>query len=181
MSPTLERLAAGETEVLRRTAATEGAAPEKFRLLHERGVFTEYGSIYEQYVGMIADGDPGTEALKRALFLQWYAQLEPATSTGLWDLDDEGQDEIIRELDRRAIARKFDEELRMMLSHYYSVAPHYFDSQEEGHSLKLSLRDDEESAERPGVASMERRGQMGDYWRGVLESGVGDTFEGEMA
>ena len=55
-------------------------------ILEAAGVFREYRDVHRRYTALALGGD--LEALKRPLFLQWYALFEPACFTGLWEMDE---------------------------------------------------------------------------------------------
>lgn len=149
-------------------ARLTGPPRARFQRVHERGIATAFREIHERYVELLTDPARATEALKRALFLQWYAEQEPPSATGIWDLDEEARDAVILELDRRVRSGEIDPELRDMLARYYREAPWYFDGQEEGQDLKPYLRDvggPGDGGPSAAVRADEGRGLMGEYWR----------------
>lgn len=185
----LVHLAAREADLHAEVVALDGTPPERFQRLHDREVFARYRGVFEAYATLAA-GQPGadepgatpddaTEALKRATFLQWSAAAEPRERTGLWRLDEEAQDEVIRELDRRIQTGELDDELRFMLGWYFAQADFYFDSLEEGHALKALLREARDEApvriEDPPEAlrRTDRRGRMGMYFAEMLAAAGG--------
>ncbi|MDQ3534286.1 MAG: hypothetical protein M3421_01505 [Bacteroidota bacterium] len=58
------------------------------------------------------------EALKRGLFIQWYALAEPNYLTGIADVDEQAESKIIHLLSEVIINGNVDEELCWMLDYY---------------------------------------------------------------
>ena len=189
MPSPLDHLAEREVSLHAEVAALEGPPEERFPRLHAGGVFARYGQVFEEYVRIAltapSGGGAGTppearEALERATFLLWYAAHEPRERTGLWRLDEEAQDEVVRELDRLAQKDGLHPELRFQLRWYHTVADYVFDSMEEGHALKAWLRETrdrsparlEEAPEE--LRRTEGRGLLGIYFAEVL-AGRDDT------
>lgn len=120
-------------------------------------VFSQYRDIHSEYVALI---DDSTEALKRAVFIQWYALSEPNYLTGIGTLDEASKQKITEAL-KRQIKASSDDELRHMLG-YYLLWDYVFPSIDKG-----DLGDVNETK----VLGMhtKNRGQMGTYWASILE------------
>ena len=57
--------------------------------------FLEYKKIHQAYAEL---SNSDLEALKRGLFIQWYALTEPGYLTGIGDLDENAENQIIQAL-----------------------------------------------------------------------------------
>src|SRR4051794_23073956 len=60
-------------------------------------VFNEYKKVHLRYADL-SSGD--IEALKRGLFIQWYALAEPSYMTGISDLYEIAEDKVIQSLNQ---------------------------------------------------------------------------------
>lgn len=102
------------------------------------------------------------EALKRAVFLQWYAAIEPSYLSGIDLLDHNDEIRTIKRLDDLIRSNTLDAELTMMLDYYYRMADWYFDGFEHMEELKDFFRRDQPTS----LVKIEsgNRGQMGEYW-----------------
>ncbi len=125
-------------------------------------VYTKYKIIHDSYT-VIED----IEALKRAIFIQWYAIAEPRNYTGIGLLSSENEKINISKLNTIIEAGNIDPEFEAMLFHYYIIADWYFDNFEHIKSLKKQL-------EKPNKGGIKRplminRGQMGIYWNSFVK------------
>ena len=77
----------------------------------------KYKEVHQQY-SKLAFTD--VEALKRGLFIQWYALTEPTFLTGIGELKTESENRIIEELQKRIDSISIDFELKWMLNYYAS-------------------------------------------------------------
>ncbi len=75
----------------------------------------EYKKIHQAYADLSSSD---IEALKRGLFIQWYALSEPSYLTGIADLDETTEAKIIEDLNDFIKAKKIDDELIWMLNYY---------------------------------------------------------------
>src|SRR5690349_21682790 len=78
-------------------------------------IFLEYKKIHQAYASLSLRN---IEALKRALFIQWYAIAEPSFLTGIADLDENAQTQILQKLNELIKANEIDDELIWMLNYY---------------------------------------------------------------
>ncbi|MCW5864110.1 MAG: hypothetical protein KIT52_13520 [Anaerolineae bacterium] len=135
-----------------------------------RTIFADYAAIHREYVEMAVDGNE--EALKRALFLQWYCVTEPWFLCGLLDLDALAERRLLMLVDTLCASKRLDKELSWMLSYYYLIADYYF--QHEGQYPALvahcQAQPHHDHIEQPIGFVSDRRGQMGDYWKSVFKS-----------
>ena len=71
-------------------------------------IFIEYKKVHQAYAELSSHD---IEALKRGLFIQWYAMTEPPYLTGSGDLDESAGDKVIQSLNELITSDKIDEEL----------------------------------------------------------------------
>jgi hypothetical protein len=95
--------------------------------LEQAGVFTRYHRVHEAYALLLPEAGSGMEALKRALFLQWYGWLEPPYISGLLSVDADCQWRVMHRLDQVVGHGELDRELACMLAWYYSITEWFFD------------------------------------------------------
>lgn len=129
-------------------------------------LFQKYREIHKAYA-TLANKD--IEALKRGLFIQWYALTEPPALSGISGLDSESIREVAVALNARLETGDTDEELIWMLSHYIGVADFAFDQFKDlGHLtqfvLTYSKTNYPASIDR---GFMETRGGMGNYYNSL--------------
>ncbi|MDQ3031575.1 MAG: hypothetical protein M3Y87_04100 [Myxococcota bacterium] len=162
---TLAELTAEEDRLLAIIGSVAGSMEQKFDALRRHGVFRDYARVHAEYAELASRGD--AEALKRAVFLQWFAQSEPACFTGLWELAPAAERRVLELLDRLAAADAMDSELRWMLPYYHAITDFAFDGRDGLPSLDRWLRENA-SAEFPGArtddAALAGRGQLSAYW-----------------
>jgi hypothetical protein len=94
----LQDLANREIELYKIVTSLDGTMEEKTRQLEKNGVFERYKEIHKTYAELHKQD---LEALKRGLFLTWYALVEPPCFTGIKDLDAEAENRIMHTLERR--------------------------------------------------------------------------------
>ena len=130
-------------------------------------IFHEYRKIHQTYAKLSLTH---SEALKRGLFIQWYALAEPNYLTGIADLDENAENKIVQSLDDRIKAGNVDGELVWMVNYYASwdwifrrlTSFKGFDStivNEQNNRLPDKIDRDE----------MAQRGQMGKYWNSLTK------------
>jgi hypothetical protein len=122
-------------------------------------------------VDLIDDINSGLEALKRALFIQWYAMSEPSCYTGIFDTDPDAQVKVFNRLDEMTKHAKLDFELCYMLSWYYKVTDWYFDRQKNIPYLKKFLNETPYETPCFRMSDFDNRGQMARYWQS-LSTGI---------
>ena len=94
----LQYLAIKEIELYKFATSLNGAMEERTKHLEQNGVFEQYKEIHKAYAEL---HKRDLEALKRGLFLTWYALVEPPCFTGVRELDMEAERKIMKTLDRR--------------------------------------------------------------------------------
>jgi hypothetical protein len=163
---TLADLAAEEDRLLQRIKAVHGLLEDKAARLHAEGILDAYNALYHAHADLITDPSQGDEALKRALFLQWIAIIEPTAFTGIGELDRETQHHVLEAVQRR-IAEGCVDELVRMLRWYDTITEWYFDDFPDLPVLRSFLQDKYPDIRFAGIFTREAlpgRGPMGVYW-----------------
>ncbi|MFT7619588.1 MAG: hypothetical protein ACI97A_003244 [Planctomycetota bacterium] len=162
---TLIELADEEARLRSELCRCTGNIEQKVLRLRECGVFEAYERIHAEYAKLANEGDD--EALKRALFLQWYTYADASFSSGLSELDEANENSIIAILNSRAEANELDAELCWMLPWYFNICDWYFESTLKKSPLMSWLRQhrsEEFPAKQVSKVSLSGRGQMSEYW-----------------
>jgi hypothetical protein len=153
MSASFAEVAKLEQELMDRGAATRATVSssggdlkdELFTVFETTGVFAGFADVHAGYAALVDDPDHGMEALKRALFLQWYARAEPGYITGIHRLYAESEWAVLQQLERRLIGLRTepweieDEELICMLDCYDDIFGRYLRSLEAFPALQSYL------------------------------------------
>ena len=127
-------------------------------------IFIEYKKVHQLYADQ-SSGD--IEALKRGLFIQWYAIAEPSFLTGISDLDEEAETQILRRLDQLKV-NEIEEELSWMLN-YYSNWKWIFEINKTFTGFNKNIVNDQNNKlpETIDREAMKKRGGMGRYWNSL--------------
>lgn len=133
------------------------------RLLQD--VFLEYRKIHQEYAELSLTN---MEALKRGLFIQWYALAEPNFLTGISDLEETAENKIIQTLNDLIDAGGADDELTWMLN-YYARWSWIFErlTSFKGFSSAIVNEQNNQLPVRIDREAMAQRGQMGTYWNSL--------------
>jgi len=162
---TLEELAHKEEELYSKaiTLHHQSYTEETETKLNE--IFIEYRKVHQHYASLSFSD---IEALKRGLFLQWYALSEPNYLTGISDLDKPAENEILKNLDKLISAEKIDSELIWMLN-YYSSQEWILDriSSFKGFDKEIVNEKNNKLPITIDKEAMKLRGQMGKYWNSL--------------
>jgi hypothetical protein len=128
-------------------------------------IYKAYRLIHQQYAAL---ADKDEEALKRGLFIQWYAVTEPNYLTGIEQLDQQAELAIIKALDERLEKGLVDLELQWMLD-YYASWDNVFEQFKEYEALNRVINTSRKYSLPHTIdrAAMEKRGQMGEYWNSL--------------
>jgi hypothetical protein len=128
-------------------------------------VSTEYKKVHQVYADL-SSGD--MEALKRGLFIQWYALTEPNYLTGISKLDESAEDKVIQNLNELIAADKIDCELIWMLN-YYSNWDWIFERHKsfKGFDTNIVNEQNNQLPDKIDREEMKQRGQMGKYWNSL--------------
>jgi hypothetical protein len=137
----------------------------------DAGVYDVWTMIFKQYVLLAREGN--VEALKRALFLAWYGQIEPSHLCGI-KIQDLGAN-LVREVLQmtNALIEKdqLDEELTWMLPWYRHIVPWYLDGCDDLEGLKRVSGGQWSLYQQGCVESpFADRGQLGQYWRSIQKN-----------
>lgn len=131
--------------------------------VHLQPHYDAYRVIHERYTVL---ADHSDEALKRGLFLQWYALVEPPSYTGINAIMPEAEEKIFQLLNRRIGQRTLDEEGQWMWQCYADFG--VFETQAAAQPVLASSKnirqDDALLQQKINQAIMTNRGQMGLYW-----------------
>jgi hypothetical protein len=172
-NPTIQTLAIEEDRLLTVVEQARGLLEEKTGQLDHAGVFDQYRAVHTGYARLLTHSDDGLEALKRAIFLQWIAQIEPSCYTGVREVETAAAQWVIAAAQRRLADGPANTELAVMLRWYDSLTGWYFGQFAEMAALQRHLVDGEAPQQLADVfteQSLANRGQMGQYWRSVLRS-----------
>ncbi len=96
-----EQQLVAQLETVRASAGT--AESEQF-------VFDRYHAVHRAYSALLTNPACADEALKRALFLQWFMVAEPPFLSGINGLDESSMRSVLAELERRAATGRTDED-----------------------------------------------------------------------
>lgn len=128
-------------------------------------LFQKYRDVHLQYSLSAANDD---EALKRALFLQWYSYSEPNYLTGLNDLDKTAEARVMDIVEDKLRNKSCDNELTWMFN-YYASWDYIFEPYSDRPSITefLAQRNDAQFPNSIDRIAMKKRGQMGHYWNSL--------------
>ncbi|RYE27362.1 MAG: hypothetical protein EOP48_34510 [Sphingobacteriales bacterium] len=163
---TLEQLAIKENELyslvldLYKREQTEELA-EKLKT-----VYASCKQVHTHYSVMAKQQD---EALKRGLFIQWYACTEPNYITGIEKLDEEAERNIIDLIEEKIQNNNLDNELEWMLNYYanWDYVFEKFKNRKGFIELIANRTDDFPIGLVIDKEEMNQRGQMGMYWNSL--------------
>ncbi|MDB5127440.1 hypothetical protein [Mucilaginibacter sp.] len=127
-------------------------------------IYNKYKEIYLQYSEFYKKTH-NLEALKRIIFIQWYAVVEPMTLTGIGELDQDIEEENLRHLYNLIINKEVDKEFLTMILHYYYIGDWYFNSFCDFSEALNSIAKQECTSFL--VSQFKDRGQMGHYWNSL--------------
>ena len=163
---TIEQLAKKETELYSTVLdlyEKEQTEEHKEKL---RAVYAAYKQVHKNYSELANEHD---EALKRGLFIQWYAITEPNYLTGIEELDEIAEMRIIDIIEEKIQNNSLDTELTWMLN-YYATWDFVFDRFKNRKGLEELIANRTDGLPTGLVidkASMNKRGQMGTYWNSL--------------
>lgn len=156
----IDELTKIETELYLKVCSLNGAIEEIHEQITKLGILNENKTIHQKYAELSSDN---IDELKRGLFINWFAVSEPTFLIGIDELDENAQENIIKEINERIKNQTADFELNWMLNYYknwnYSFAK--FAKYEFFYAKIMS----NEEIELPKIdkQKMANRGQMGIY------------------
>jgi hypothetical protein len=173
----LAALANWEAAVLASIHGATGTPEERDAQITRSGMYAEYPAIFNTYLELVTLGDDPAavlEALKRAVFLAWYSFKEPSFDSGIAELPESAVRDLMDALDRAIAGGRTDGELQWMLAWYADQFGYVFEHfgpvrRLEGFIDGLSARD--AYGHRGEAGQFVGRGQLGAYWKAVLEAG----------
>jgi hypothetical protein len=128
-------------------------------------IFNEYEKIHYEYTNL-AIHSSNIEALKRAVFIQWFEVAEPEFLSGIKQLDQESKVLVFDELQKIFLSKSIDEEFVWMLNCYYRIAPFFLVPRSRFRKVIKFLEGlSEWKPEKAADFSFLNRGQMGLYWQ----------------
>jgi hypothetical protein len=163
---TIEKLAKTETELC--SIVLDLYNKEQTSELSEKlkTVFASYRQVHKHYSDLAREND---EALKRGLFIQWYAITEPNYLTGIEELDQEAEENIIDLIELKIQNKSLDTELTWMLN-YYANWGFVFDKFKNRKGLEEIIKNRSDGLPLGliiDIEEMKQRGQMGLYWNSL--------------
>jgi len=162
---TIDNLDLKEKEIYKKvvelnTRKSTNDLKDEFEKIHE-----SYRQIHRQYAEFASND---IESLKRGLFIQWFAMVEPIFLSGISNLDSESEIKIIAVLNELLENKTLDEEMKFMLTHYthsnWDWVLKRFENYD-GIKKFIEQRQDNDIPERIDSREMENRGRMGLYWK----------------
>lgn len=173
MKTEIDILSDRELEIWEYAESQNGTMDFVTEKLSTEGIFEQYRNIHRSYLELylrIDNEAAKLEILKRLIFLNWYAQVEPSCYTGIEDLDNTIVFASYSILDQYLIDRKIDAEFKWMLSFYsswdYTILPFSENKLETltafVKGIDTSILSCPKNQLPKGV--MDNRGQMGIYW-----------------
>jgi hypothetical protein len=127
--------------------------------------FEEYSSIHRAYVELFVQNDD-IEALKRAVFIQWYSTMEPQFLSGIKQIDEQSANTAMDEVRRLVITEIIDEEFLWMLVCYYQISNRFLYPPERYYEVIRKIDSlPPWKAETGYKFVFTNRGQMGRYWQ----------------
>jgi hypothetical protein len=120
----LTTLTLRESDLLAHVESLLGTIEDKNAALRADGTAAAYREVASGYLQFARSGS--LEALKRALFLCWDAQVEPPCFTGLGDIDGDQIPQAKELMIRRLESGDFDDEYVAMIGWYARIADWWF-------------------------------------------------------
>lgn len=145
----------------------KGSMEEKDIQLQDLNIYHRYQNIHIEYSRM-----DNIEALKRAVFIQWYGAVEPRIYTGIGDLSKESEEISIKKLIELFESGNSDVEFRVMLRHYYSIGDWYFNAfQDINRIMELLNKTNDDLSINEIIIDTSKRGQISEYWSSITKTG----------
>jgi hypothetical protein len=152
-----------ESLLMNKISSIKASIDEINRMLVSLNIDDEYRNIFLAYSESVLN----LEALKRAIFLQWYSIAEPFVYTGLKDFDRHTQKNNLQVFIKYEDEGKIDIEFCMMFLHYYAISDWYFNNFFDFSPIVARLLDKKKEYANFIFPEMINRGQMGRYWQSL--------------
>lgn len=153
-------------------AGASGTLEERDAQIDRSGFYGEYPAILDAYHALFDDPDAGLEALKRALFIAWYGGVAPPCLSAIRDVPERALRATMTELEMRLRHGASDVELRWMLAWYRGASPWLFEVYGGAAAVGDFVGEmpiDAWRSPRPEPGTLLNRGQMGQYWRALVQ------------
>jgi hypothetical protein len=165
----LTAIANWEMAVLASIAGATGTVAERDAQITRSGMYAEYPAIFAAYLDLVLDGDDAEalEALKRAVFIAWYAFHAPPVVSGIAELPESAVRRLLIALDDAIVAGRTDDELATMLAWYDREFGYVFEHFGPVRALAGFIAGVEPrrlDAVRERARELGGRGQLGRYW-----------------
>jgi hypothetical protein len=160
----INELTRKENKLYLKVCSLNGTIEEKYKQVTNLGISNDYKIIHQKYAELSSDN---IEALKRGLFISWFAVSEPSFLTGIDELDENAQEKIIKGINERIKNQTVDFELNWMLD-YYKTWDYAFSKFAKYELFYAKIMSNKE-IKMPKIdkQKMENRGQMGIYWNSL--------------
>lgn len=162
MIKTLDCLNEDEHAIFNLVQTLKGTMEDVENQLESLDTAGKYRTIYQDYNSFFKSSND-LEALKRIIFIQWFAVSEPFAFTGISELNVKLERDNITFLIDLIAKRLIDEEFKKMIAHYYSISNWYFGADFKPSELAECIP---EISGNSGLLFIDR-GQMGRYWNAI--------------
>ncbi len=165
MDKTLQELAYNEDDLYFKVHSLVHKSRSKESDEQLSNIFIRYKKVHKAYADLSSHN---IEALKRGLFIQWYAQTEPPYLMGISELDEKATEEIIQQLYKFIANHKIDDEFVWMLNYYFGWKDVFEAYQSfKGFDTKVVNEQNNQLPDKIDKEKMKMRGQMGRYWNSL--------------
>lgn len=161
MKNTLNIFSRRELDLLDKVKSLSGAFEEKNKAIESLKIYDSYKDIHSQY-----SEQDDIEALKRAIFIQWYAASEPGIFSGIRSLNKEAEVKNLKKVDALISGRLLDNEFGIMLKHYHAISNWYFNGFKDIDHLKAFFFKSPKNRSSK-ISTTTDRGQLGKYWESL--------------
>ena len=160
MQDSLIRLSNEEIDLYKQVTDFKGTFQDREKYIYEMSIDIKYRNIFLKYHTLYKETQV-LEALKRQIFIQWYAQAEPMAFTGINALDPAVEKDNIDILGQLICNNKIDSEFTEMIFCYNDITEWFFNAYPDFVPfLGLLKRKSNDLLRIPSID----RGQMGIYF-----------------
>ncbi len=160
----IETITTQENNLLKVIRQYKGNMESIMNNMHKDGIFEEYAIIHQKYISLYED-EINIEALKRAIFVQWYSLSEPSCFTGIKELNEDIEKQALNILKNLLEKNLLDSEFISMIVHYSRIMDLPFQE------LKVIIDNipKQDPLQELSNNIFNDRGQLGDYWKSIIE------------